>query len=183
MVAGIDAINKHFDKFYIDEMKKESSMRRYSYNFIKTLALDLLKHEGYREQAYYDTEGLLTIGIGHLVQNKDDIYPGQMIDEERIIQLFFSDIKIALNSVPKVFDEEWEAVPDAIKLVIINMIFNLGINKFKNFKKMIQAVKYFSWERMADEMVDSRWYIQVKSRSKDLVARVRNYNETYKAIG
>ena len=57
---------------------------------------------------------------------------------------------------------------------LLNMMFNLGYNKFTGFKKMIAAIKLNDWEEAAEQAKDSRWYRQVgKSRSERIITRLR----------
>jgi len=50
------------------------------------------------------------------------------------------------------------------------MRFNLGPNnRFRHFKKMIQAMNEQNFIQAAAEMKDSRWYIQVGQRARTLV--------------
>ena len=43
---------------------------------------------------------------------------------------------------------------------------------------MLKACKENDWQRMADEMEDSRWYYQVGRRSKELQQMVLKQNDT-----
>ena len=51
-------------------------------------------------------------------------------------------------------------------------MFNLGMAKFLGFKKMLKAIKEKDWERAGDEMEDSKWYLQVGQRARELVRMV-----------
>jgi lysozyme len=52
------------------------------------------------------------------------------------------------------------------------MCFQLGRPRLSKFKKMIAAVEDMNWEKMADEMENSRWFQQTKNRAKRLIAIV-----------
>jgi lysozyme len=60
------------------------------------------------------------------------------------------------------------------KAVVMDMLFNLGVNKFKMFKKMIKAIENGDYNLAAEEMIDSEWYRQVGYRSKKLVDMMRS---------
>ncbi len=49
--------------------------------------------------------------------------------------------------------------------VLVEMVFNLGINRFKTFRKMIKAVKQGDYVLASREMLDSRWAKQVGQRA------------------
>ena len=43
------------------------------------------------------------------------------------------------------------------QLVFANMLFNLGLARFKGFKGMLARAKEGRYSEAADEMVDSKW--------------------------
>ena len=44
------------------------------------------------------------------------------------------------------------------------MLFNMGLDKVKGFKKMLSALRAGNWAAAAVELKDSRYYRQVKER-------------------
>lgn len=50
---------------------------------------------------------------------------------------------------------------------LISIMFNLGLSRFKLFKRMIQAVKDRDWDQAAIELIDSHRHKQVKNRSQE----------------
>lgn len=138
---------------------------------IDALRKQLEIDEGKRLVVYLDSEGLPTVGIGHLVQEKDNLKLGDVISEERCIELFDKDVQIALASCHRVFPL-FSRFPEEVKQIMANMMFNLGETRFRNFRKMIAAVENRDWKEAARQMEDSKWYRQVKSRGKRLVSRM-----------
>ena len=69
---------------------------------------------------------------------------------------------------------DFEALPEAVQLVVANMMFNLGLPRFSRFKKMIRAIELGDWQSAADEMIDSKWYQQVTARARRLEAAMRS---------
>lgn len=137
---------------------------------------DLIKHEGYKQEIYLDTEGLATFGIGHLVVEQDMEYGwpvGTPVEKERIDNVFEQDFGIALSDAQALF-LNFDSLPDQVQRVLVNMSFNLGRTRLGRFKKMILAVNEGKYEKAADEMVDSRWYNQVGNRSIELENWMRN---------
>ena len=119
----------------------------------------LKKDEGEVLTPYKDTEGNLTIGIGHLLAN------GITKEVSKII--FYEDfIKAQMDC--------WAKIPcyanlnEARRYVLANMCFNIGISRLLGFKKMIAALEQGYYERAAVEMLDSKWAKQVKSRAARL---------------
>ena len=119
----------------------------------------LKKHEGLRLKPYRDTVNKLTIGVG---RNLDD----RGISEEEANFLLKNDINICLNELKTIF-ENFDEFPENIKLVLIDMIFNLGKPRFLEFKKFIKAIKEKDIEKAIYEMQDSRWCEELPHRCKD----------------
>lgn len=78
-----------------------------------------------------------------------------------------NDIKECETDLHTIFDN-FEGLDDIRKNVLIDMRFNLGPNRFRQFKKMIAAVRKKDWQQAAEEMKDSNWYRQVGKRAKNL---------------
>ena len=119
------------------------------------------------------------MGIGHLIVPGDPEYGqpiGTEVTDERVQELFTQDIQTALNDCKDVFSD-FGTLPEEVQRVIANMMFNLGKPRFKGFKKFIAAVKARDWNKAADEMVDSKWYRQVKGRGQRLVERMREIED------
>jgi lysozyme len=57
--------------------------------------------------------------------------------------------------------------------VVIDMRYNLGPTRFRQFKRMIAALAAGDYKQAADEMVDSAWYHQVGTRARRLVEMMR----------
>ena len=53
--------------------------------------------------------------------------------------------------------------------VIMDMLFNMGINRFLGFKDFIAQAKLQNVQGMIEEMIDSKWFGQVKSRGPRLI--------------
>ena len=124
------------------------------------LARLILKHEGFKPKPYKDTVGKLTIGIG---RNLDDVG----LTEKEAFYLLESDIERILKAAYKEFP--WfSTLSPSRQDVIVSMIFNLGLEGFKGFQKMILALRVSNFVNAAKEMLDSKWATQVPSRAKEL---------------
>ena len=119
----------------------------------------LIKHEGLKLKPYICPTGHLTIGVG---RNLDDLG----ISEDEAMYLLENDIERVKKELREIFPK-YDEFPENVKMVLIDMDFNLGKSRFLTFKKMIQAVKKRDWEAMIREMKNSRWCKQVKSRCED----------------
>ena len=137
---------------------------------------DLIRHEGYVTEIYLDSENLPTFGIGHLVTEADMEYSwpvGTPVTDERILQVFHDDCQTAYTDACAIF-MNLGSHPTDVQRVCINMAFNLGRNRPSKFKKMITAVNEGNYSKAADEMIDSKWYHQVKRRGEELVEIMRD---------
>jgi len=119
----------------------------------------LIKHEGLKLKPYICPAGHLTIGVG---RNLDDLG----ISGDEAMYLLENDIKRVKSELREIFPK-FDELPENVKIVLIDMDFNLGKSRFLTFKKMIQAVRERNWKKMIKEMKNSRWCGQVKSRCED----------------
>jgi lysozyme len=125
----------------------------------------LIKHEGIKGKVYYDTEGIATIGVG---RNLEDV--GVSVDEALL--MLDNDIKRVLYDCWHEF--RWFADLDEDRQnVVASMVFNLGLEGFKKFKKMIAAIEKDDFTEAACQMVDSKWAAQVKKRAVELAVMMK----------
>jgi lysozyme len=115
------------------------------------------KNEGCRLFLYKCTSGKLTIGWGHNIQ---DLGISQAIANI----LFEEDYQRAFRQVADLIPN-FMILNDARQLVLLDMIFNLGINGLSTFKKMLQAIKEENFEKAAKEILDSKYAKQCPNRA------------------
>lgn len=125
----------------------------------------LIKHEGFENKIYYCSMGKPTIGVGRNIENYG-------LSEEEIYFMLRNDIKKCTQDLNLVFDN-FNDFDDILQHALIDMRFNLGYSGFRKFKKMIKAIKNKNLEEAAEEAIDSRWYHQVRGRSKSIVSMIR----------
>ena len=63
----------------------------------------------------------------------------------------------------------YEGLSPVRKKVVIDMRYNLGPTRFRQFRRMIAALAVGDYKVASWEMQDSAWYHQVGNRSKRLV--------------
>lgn len=124
------------------------------------LKSDLERDEGFRSKPYRCSQGKLTIGIG---RNLEDVG----ITRKEADMLLTNDIMAAEKDVKALFPN-YEALGDARKLVLLNMMFNLGKSRLADFRKFRAAVQGQDFNTAALEMLDSLWARQVKGRAIEL---------------
>lgn len=116
------------------------------------------RHEGFRQYPYKCTAGKLTIGYG---RNLDDVG----ISKEEAEYLLEMDLDKHTEELDKVIT--W-AVPNDVYAVLVDMHYNLGHERFMQFKGMLAALKKLDFKGAAKEMLDSKWAKQVPNRAAEL---------------
>jgi lysozyme len=106
------------------------------------------QHEGVRLNAYQDSVGIWTIGVGHTGK---DVAPGMVIDDKEVDRL----LKLDLEEVEKCIDafcdvELTQCQFDALG----SLIFNIGCGAFKN-STLLQLLNQKNYRGAAQQF--SRW--------------------------
>ena len=123
-------------------------------------------HEGVEKFPYRCTAGYLTIGVGRNIEERG------LLDDE-IDFILDNDIEVVMNEVSVTFDWFFD-LSEVRQRVVADMIFNIGMPRFKQFKKMIAALEEGDWSEAANQMMDSKWAKQVGKRAE----RLRDMMET-----
>lgn len=128
----------------------------------------LTKHEGLRTLPYEDSVGVLTIGVGHNLEDRPLTNRAvQTILEDDIAEAVYE-----LNRIKGYLGFE-KTLSDARENVLIEMVFNLGSPRLSKFVKFWAAVKDADYETASIEMLDSKWATQVGQRAKTLAEQMR----------
>ena len=127
-----------------------------------TLKKRIKKNEGFKSIAYLDSLDSPTIGYGHLIKaNEKHLLKGK-ISKKKLLKIFDLDFIKALKDYDRVYKKQNHQ--QHIKEVLIEMIFQLGIEKQKKFIKMNKFIKNNNLFMTALEMKDSLWYKQTPKR-------------------
>jgi lysozyme len=126
---------------------------------------DLKRDEGFKSKPYRCTAGKLTIGYG---RNLEDVG----ISEVEAEIMLNTDIAKAEHDLRDIF-RNWNSYPEGKKDALINMRFNLGYSGFRQFKKMIAAIKVQYWGEAARQAKDSKWYNQVGERAIRIIEKLK----------
>lgn len=157
------------------------------YNFIKN-------NEGYNKTVYKDTVGRMSIGIGfnlnrsfaaslfkRLGINYNAVLNGRKLTDKQIMQLFEYDLRFAIVHARE-FVNNFDTLPINMKLVIVDMSFNMGPSRLKEFRKLKEAIEQYDFDTAVIEMKRSNWFTQVKSRAINLINIVSDLSDTYPPI-
>jgi lysozyme len=141
---------------------------------IDQLREELEADEGVKHEIYLDHLGLKTCGVGHLCRKGEpeyDMEVGTSISEERVAELFERDISWTLKDCYKLIPD-LDMLPEPVRLIFSNMVFNLGMNRLGMFKRFLAAIEDRDWQKAAVEMADSKWARQVPNRAGRLIKRM-----------
>lgn len=139
------------------------------------LELDLIRDEGIRLRTYRCTAGHLTIGVGHKITECDNLTDGDTISLERAGLLLAWDIMSAIGAANTIFRRgKFESMAEPRQRALLNMILNLGPNKFRGFKKMLMAIAMHDWAEASVQCLDSKYARQVGERAQRIAYALRN---------
>lgn len=125
-----------------------------------TMVDQIQVHEGLRLKAYQCSEGRWTIGYGRNVQDVG-------ISKAEAMMLLQNDLARVHREAKENF--AWYGkLSDNRQRVIQDMLFNMGLVKFKKFRNTIAAIAAGNYKAAATEMLDSIWSRQVGNRAKRL---------------
>ena len=102
---------------------------------------------------------------------------GTPVSEERINKLFDKDVKITIDECEQLFDN-FQDLPEEVKQICANMMFNMGRPRLSKFLKFREAIKNKDWKECAVQMEDSRWHKQVTNRANRLISRMNAVDST-----
>lgn len=131
----------------------------------------ITNHESSKKYAYKDSLGYLTIGIGRNIDQKG----GRGLSGDEIEYLLQNDIQLCQSQL---INKKYYINQDAVrKEVLVELCFNLGIDKLEKFVNTLKAFEAKDYESVVDGLKNSLWYSQVgKSRSNNIFSRILTGN-------
>jgi len=161
-----------------DSAKKNlSASSQNSESLTDIMLVQLEKHEGFREERYYDTKGIPTIGHGFNLMRSDarrkleeigldyhEVRAGrQTITREQSMYLAKQDIQSSIQDARVLF-KNFDNLDSVRQRVLVDMAYNLGRDRLSKFYAFRKAVEEENFAKAARRMERSAWYHQVKSR-------------------
>lgn len=123
--------------------------------------------EGRRRVAYLDSQGILTVGIGHncVAHPVPGVAkPGDTITDEQIDALFEQDVDAACADLDAHLPW-WRSLDDARQNVMVDLCFNMGITVLKTFKNTMGYMAAGDWKNAEAGLDRSLWHRQVGKRA------------------
>nr|WP_257766361.1 glycoside hydrolase family protein [Escherichia coli] len=119
-------------------------------------------------RVYKDSLGFPTIGYGHLLKPGESFPNG--ITEETADKILYDDMVSARSDSYKLgldLPSDWQDF-------MVLMVFQLGITKTRQFKKMIAALKKGDYKEAVVQAKSSAWYVQTPNRVDAMIADLTN---------
>ena len=131
------------------------------------------RHEGYRNKVYLDTLNKRTVGVGHLCV-EDFWEDDKEYDEDFLMGILEKDLQSAIDQADDMC-KDLKISSDA-KILIIEMIFQLGGNGVSKFRKMWQALQQDppDYAEASVQMLDSRWAKQTPNRANEMANHMKH---------
>ncbi len=125
--------------------------------FMAKLSDRLEIEEGMELFLYKCTSGKDTLGVGRNISDR-----GISADEAKY--LLRNDIISCISELDHNF-RWWKDLSENRRIVMGDLIFNLGLSKLKQFKKFLAAMESGDYETASEELLDSRYAKQLPNRS------------------
>ena len=144
------------------------------------------ENEGVKTRTYTDTTGHKTIGAGFNLETGDaksklaalglsyeKVKSGkEQISKEQVDLLMQDSINRAVRDAVAVVPGFDQLNKDR-QIVLIDLAYNLGRSGLRSFSKMLKAISSKNWDSAADELRNSRWYVQTGRRARKNVEAMR----------
>jgi lysozyme len=119
----------------------------------------LMRHEGVVCHLYKCKAGKNTIGVG---RNLDDVG----MSEDEVMYLLGNDIIRVENELDKNWGV-WRAFPEDARVACRDLVFNMGITGFMQFRKTRELMELGLWLEASEELLRSRYAVQLPYRSAE----------------
>ena len=124
------------------------------------------KHEGFKDTVYECSEGYDTIGYGFAIKDL-------VLDQDIADLILMRKIDKLEHRICDKFD--WFlSSPEEVKIVVVNMCYQLGLSGFSKFKKTIYLLETEQFDEASIEMLHSLWAKQTPNRANELSEQLRN---------
>ena len=125
----------------------------------------LLRDEGLILHTYRDSQGYLTIGVGHNLDARG-------ITKEAALQILDDDISDTKVGLMAKWPWMRELSPARLG-AFINLAFNVGVRGVQGFKRLLLAAQAGQWEEAAAELLASPYATQVGERAMRLATQLK----------
>lgn len=104
-----------------------------------------------------------TVGLGH---TGPDVHEGDVWTSDRCWHAFYNDYSIAQTAAVNVIGTDcWSTLCEPRQCVLTDMAFNIGSGRLGGFHNMLAAIRKGDWQTAHDQLLDSAYAAQVKTRA------------------
>lgn len=128
----------------------------------------LIISEGDKLIVYRDTQGHLTVGIGHLVLPEDNLGFGDRITPERRDEFFKRDVDKAFNAALSQARELGRYTPEFIA-ALTEVNFQLGTGWYIEFSNTYAYLRTGNWRQAINNLLASKWNRQTPTRVANFI--------------
>lgn len=133
---------------------------------------NLINVEGYRDVSYYDSQGILTGGIGHKILSG---YPvGSPIPHSVIDQWFADDTAIAYPAAISQANDLGHGTDTNFVAALISVNFQLGTGWKSKFVNTYNLLKTGNWQQAINNLYKSAWYSQTPDRVQQFASAIQS---------
>lgn len=133
---------------------------------MEKLRARIIEEEGFERFPYRCTANKLSIGVGHNIEDRG-------LSDAAINFILDEDIDICLSQLEGNLSY-WQTLPDCVQEALVDLCFNMGINRLMQFRMTLLYIKEGDWTRAADELMDSRYASQLPNRAKHNADLIRS---------
>lgn len=150
--------------FRLFEFHREKELRQ-------RICRHLTAREGCRETVYRDHLGHLTVGVGHLVTNSDNLALGIEISISRIEKFLKEDVEVSLRAARRQAEEIGIETDDFV-LALTSVNFQLGTKWPRKFYETYPLLVEGDWETAIRKITISKWMYQTPTRAEDFIRAI-----------
>lgn len=105
-----------------------------------------------------------TIGLGH---TGPEVHANTVWTEGQCWHAFYNDYAVAQSVAAHLITSAcWQHLLEPRRAVVTDMAFNIGAARLAGFHKMLDAIKTWKWQLAHDELLNSNYAAQIKTRAQ-----------------
>lgn len=142
------------------------------------------KQEGFEEIPYLDTEKLWTFASGRCLET----HPLSGSEWKRLLDNRWLSVAITIEGATWLRQTElaaveahlsvvftwWHALNDARQNALIDMGYQMGVEKLQGFHQMLTAINSGNWAEAYAQALDSEWARETPARAKAVATQLRD---------
>jgi lysozyme len=117
------------------------------------------QEEGYRKYPYHCSENKLSIGYGTNLEEGLSKDEASYLLKSRLYKALYN-----LNDKKSFHKLNYSRLPYGAREALADMMYQLGLPRFKKFAKMIKALEERDYKTASEECLDSLYHKQTKNR-------------------